>query len=113
MIKQKNRWYNIKQTNKQTNKQKIDDTKLIPILEGDTKVKEGKGLKILTLDKLLTGLPVLLAQIKARNNLRKLKSEIRQIMYLLYQHNKINKKLFNDSINSLWQWECILEIKAL
>ena len=80
------------QTNKQTNK-KIDDTKLIPILEGDKKVKEGKGLKILTLDKLLTRLPVLLEQIKARNNLCKLKSEIRQIMYLLYQHNKIQKTL--------------------
>ena len=49
------------------------------------KVKERKGLKIVTLNKLLTRLPVLLAQIKAGNNLYKLKKEIRQILYLLYQ----------------------------
>ena len=38
-------------------------------LEGDEeKVKEGKRLQILTPNKLLIRLPVLLAQIKARNN---------------------------------------------
>ena len=59
------------------------------------KVEEGKGLKILTSNKLLTSLPVSLAQIKAGNN------EIRQILYLLYQHNKITKKLYNNLIKSL------------
>ena len=40
-----------------------------PLKEGDKEVvKEGKGLKILTPKKLLTKLPVLLAQIKAGNN---------------------------------------------
>ena len=43
----------------------------------------GKGLKILTPNKLLARLPILLAQIKARNNLNKLNNEIRQILYLL------------------------------
>ena len=57
--------------------------------------KEGTGLKILTPDKLLTILPILLAQIKAGNNSNKLKNEIRQILYLLYQHNKITKKVYN------------------
>ena len=65
----------------------------MPPLEGDEEVKEGKGLKILTPNKLLTRLPVLLAQIKARNNSYKLKNEIRQILYLLYQQNKITKKV--------------------
>ena len=37
-------------------------------LEGDEKVKERKGLKILTPIKLLTRLSILLAQIKAGNN---------------------------------------------
>ena len=60
--------------------------------------KEGKGLKILTPNKLLTRLPVLLVQIKAGNKSYKLKHEIRQILYLLYQHNKINKNLQNKSI---------------
>ena len=40
-----------------------------PLLEGDEEeVKEGKGLQILTLNKLLTSLTILLAQIKAINN---------------------------------------------
>ena len=64
----------------------------MPSVEGDERVK-GKGLKILTINKLLTRLTILLAQIKARNNSYKLKNEIRQILYLLYQHNKINKKI--------------------
>ena len=49
----------------------------IPLLEGDEEeVKKGKGLKIVTPNKLLTRLPILLAQIKAGNNSYKLKSEI-------------------------------------
>ena len=65
----------------------------MPSLEGDEEdVKEGKGLKILTPNKLLTRLPILLAQIKAENNSCKLKNQIRQILYLLYQHQKITKK---------------------
>ena len=52
--------------------------------EGDEEVKEGKGLKILTLKKLLTGLPILLAQIKAGNNSYKLENKIRKILHLLY-----------------------------
>ena len=39
----------------------------MPSVEGDERVK-GKGLKILTINKLLTRLTILLAQIKARNN---------------------------------------------
>ena len=36
---------------------------------------------------------MLLAQIKAGNNSKKLKIEVTQILYLLYQHNKITKKV--------------------
>ena len=62
--------------------------------EGDEEVKEGKGLKFFNFKQLLTRLPILLAQIKAGKNLYKLKDEIRQPLHLLYQHNKINKKLY-------------------
>ena len=49
----------------------------MPSLKGDEeKVKEGKGLKILTPNKLLTRLPILLTQIKAGNNSYKLKSTV-------------------------------------
>ena len=61
----------------------------MPPLEGnEEEVKEGKGLKYLTPNKLLTRLPILLAPVKAGNR----KKEIRQKLYLLYQHNKIAKK---------------------
>ena len=72
----------------------------MPPLEGDEKVKEKKGLKILTPNKVLTRLSILLAQIKAANNSYKLKNETRQILCLLYQHNKITKKVYNNLINS-------------
>ena len=54
---------------------------------------EGKELKVLTPSKLLTRFLVLLAQIKAVNSSNKVKNEIRQLLYLLHQHNKITKKL--------------------
>ena len=60
----------------------------------------GTGLKILIPNKLLARLPIFLAQIKAGNNSYKLKNEIRQILYLLYQHNKFTKKVYNNLIKS-------------
>ena len=71
-------------------------------LEGDEQeVKEGQELKILTLNELLTGLPIIIAQLKARNNLYKLKNKIRKMLYLLYQHYKITKNVYNSLIKSL------------
>ena len=61
----------------------------------------GADLKNINPIKLLTRIPISLAQIKAGNNSYKLKNEIRQILYLLYQHNKITKKLYNNCIKSL------------
>ena len=73
----------------------------IPTLGGDEEeVNEVKELKVLTSNKFLTSLPLLLAQINGSNS-NKLKNEIRQILYLCYQHNKINKKLYNHLIKSL------------
>ena len=39
-----------------------------PLDDYEEELKEGKGLKVLTPNKLLTRLPILLAQIKAGNN---------------------------------------------
>ena len=61
----------------------------------------GTGLEIFTTNKLLTRLPILLAQIKAGKNSYKLKNEIRQMLYLLYQGNKTIKKSYNNLIKSL------------
>ena len=98
-----------------------DDLQPMLSLEGDKEVKlepeetiaervklnprkrkiEGAGLKILTLNKLLARLPILLAHIKAGNNSQKLRNEIRQILHILYQHNKITKKAYKNLIKSI------------
>ena len=70
----------------------------MPSLKGDEEVKEGDGLKNLTPNKLITGLSLSLVQTKAGNNSNKLKKEIRQILYLLCQHNKMTKKVYNNLI---------------
>ena len=58
-------------------------------LHGDE--EELKGLKILTPNRLLTRLPILLAQVKPGNISYKLKKESTQMLYILFQHNKITK----------------------
>ena len=47
--------------------------------------QQGKGLKILTPNQMLSRLPITLAQLKAGNNSEKLKNEIRQLLYSLYR----------------------------
>ena len=66
---------------------------MTPLKGDEEEVKKGKILKKLTPNKLLTRLPILVAQIKARNNSYELKNEIRQILYIFYQHKKISKKV--------------------
>ena len=51
---------------------------------------KGTGLKILTPKQMLQRLPIALAQVKAGNNSENLLSEIRQIVYSLYQSKKKN-----------------------
>ena len=74
----------------------------MPPPEGDEEEvkEEEERLKMSTPNKLLTRLPILLAQIKGEYNSNKLKNEIRQILYLLYQHNKITKKVYNNLMKS-------------
>ena len=57
-----------------------DLSAMSPLENDEEEVKKGKGLNFLTPNKLLTRFPILLAQIKAGNNLSKLKREIRQIL---------------------------------
>ena len=75
----------------------------MPPIEGDEEEvnEKKKGLKILTLNKLLTRLPIFLAQINAGNNSDKLKNETKKILHLLYQHDKITKKVYPNLIKSL------------
>ena len=52
------------------------------IFNGET---EGKGLKILTLNQMLSRLSITLSPLIAGNNSDKLKDEIRQLLYSLYR----------------------------
>ena len=56
---------------------------------------------MLTLNKILTRLPVLLVQMKVGHNSNKLTKEIGKILCLLYQRNKITKTHCNNLIKSL------------
>ena len=86
----------------------IDLPDMPPFESDEEEVKERKGLKILTPNKLLIRLPTLLAQINDGNNSRKLKNETRQILYLLYEHKKITQRVYNNLMKSLsWKKICL------
>ena len=87
--------YNVLSENKEesADKEKSVDLSDMPPPEGDEEVRKGKGIKILTPNKVLTRLLLLLAQTKAGSSSYKLKNEIRQILGLFYQHKKSLKSL--------------------
>ena len=73
--------------------------------EAKLKATKETGLKVLTPEQILQGLPIALAQVKAGNNSDNLLNEIRQIVYSLYQSKEITKKVYNNIIKSI-QWNC-------
>ena len=58
----------------------------------------GSGLKILTNKQMLNRLLILLAQIQAGNNSKKIKNELRQILYWLYRSKALTKTVYNNLI---------------
>ena len=90
------------------NKPKIDDkqpdTTDMPDLESKESAaqrrnQQGKDLKILTPNQMLSRLSIFLAQLKAGNNSEKLKNEIRQILYSLYRSKKLTKQIYKSLID--------------
>ena len=63
--------------------------------------KKGEGLKILTNKQTINHLPILLSRIKAGNNSKSLKNEIRQILYSLYRSKVLTKTVYNNLIKSI------------
>ena len=51
---------------------------------------------------MLNRLPILLTQIQAGNNSTKLKSELRQILYLLYRSRVLTKLVYNKLVKSIY-----------
>ena len=60
-----------------------------------------QGLKILTPQQMLSRLPISLAQLKAGNNSKKLKNEIRQILYSLSRSKKLSKTIYENLIKTI------------
>ena len=80
------------------------DTTNTPELESEESAKQrrnqqGKGLKILMPNQMLSRLLISLAQLKAGNNSEKLKNEIRQLLYSLYRSKKLTKEIYKSLIN--------------
>ena len=69
------------------------------ILEINKINQQGKGLKLLTPNPMLSRLPIALAQLEAGNNSEKLKNEIRQLLYSLYRSKNMTKQVYNNLIN--------------
>ena len=66
------------------------------ILDFNNQKQIGQGLKILTLDQMLSRLPITWAQLKAGNNSEKLKNEIRQLLHSLYRSKNLTKTIYNN-----------------
>ena len=67
--------------------------------------QEGQGLKIITSQQMLSRLPILLAQLQAGNNSQKLKTKIRQLLYLLYRSKKLSKTIYNSLLDTFKKWK--------
>ena len=63
--------------------------------------EEGKRLKILSKQQMLSRLPILLAQIQAGNNSKKLKNKTRQILYSLSRSKALTKTVYNNLIKAI------------
>ena len=79
----------------------VDLYNLYNLKSGSDASKKGEGLKILTNKQMLNRLPILLAQIKAGNNSKFPKNEVRQILYSLYRSKVLTKTVYNNLIKSI------------
>ena len=82
----------------------VEDPELIvdiveEVLKFNEQNQQGKSLKILTPNQILSRLPITLAQLKTGNNSEKLKNEIRQSLYFLYHSKNMTKQVYNNLIN--------------
>ena len=71
------------------------------ILDFNKQNQQGKGLKILAPNQMLSRLPITLAQLKVGNNSDKLKNEIRQLLYSLHRSKNMTKQVYNSLIKHI------------
>ena len=94
----------VEETDEETDEEM--DTTIMTELESEKSAAErrnrqGKGIKILTSDQMLSRLPISLAQLQAGNNSERLKNEIRQLLYSLYRSKNMIKQAYNNLIKSI------------
>ena len=94
--------------NKMSEKERENERadKIIEIVEIFAYIKQqqnqqGEGIKILTPNQMLSRLPISLAQLQAGSNLKKLKNEIRQLLYSLYRSKNMTKQVYNNLIKPI------------
>ena len=61
--------------------------------------QQGKGLKILTRNQMLSRLPISLAQLKAGNNSEKLKNKISQLLHSLCRSKNFTKQFYKSLVD--------------
>ena len=61
--------------------------------------QSGQELEILTPNQMFSRLPITLAQLKAGNNSKKLKNEIRQLLYSLHRSKKLTKNVHKSLVD--------------
>ena len=71
------------------------------VYEAKLKATKGREIKILTPQRMIQRLPIVLAQVKAGNNSENVLNKIIKIVYSLYQSNEITKKVHNNIIKSI------------
>ena len=71
------------------------------ILELNSKNQLRLGLRILTLNQILSRLPITLAQSKAGNNSEKRKNEIRKYCILCTDQKILTKNVYNNLMNTI------------
>ena len=100
LTKLKNRVKNVPKNDKLKSEENRNIIHIVEkILELNNENQLGLGLKILTPNQMLSRLPISLAQLKAGNNSKKLKNEIRQLLYSLYRSKNLQSKLYKSLID--------------
>ena len=100
----KNRWSKLKDTVEKAPRDEKENEKEEKILEivkdilNLNKQNQQKGQGILTPDQMLNRVPIALAQLQAGNNSKKLKNEIRQLLYSLYRSKNMAKQIYKSLI---------------
>ena len=93
------------QSNEPEFEESIAETTKMRRQKSDEENQQGQGLKILTPQQMLSGLPISLAQLRSGNNSQDLKNEIRQLLHSLYRSKKLSKTIYKNLMDAIYKWK--------